>query len=235
MSSSRAVAVMKVLDDLELFEIDHQQYFDDLEPRGWFDTVLNGKVKSLLAYCRTLGWSELVTTLESLLPIQADAIEALDTIQSYVLPEARRLLEGTDVDTKPDPNQAFWLLMHPRIRALAQPRFEGGFFGDAVECCYKEVNDVVKRFVKDATGKEPDGAGLMTFAFSPENPVIKLGDLTVETDRNIQKGYMQIFAGSMTGIRNPKAHGNLNPDASKTLHLICLASLLMTKFDERVA
>lgn len=58
--------------------------------------------------------------------------------------------------------------------------------------------------------------------------------LTTETDRSIQQGYMQIFAGAMTGIRNPKAHGNLNPDSSKALHLIALASLLMHKIDERV-
>lgn len=235
MATSRADAVRKVLSEIEKFEIDHQQYFDDAEPRGWYDSVLNGKAKSLLAFCRTLGWSELVTTIEGSLPIQGDANEILDTLQSFVVPEAYRLLESSDIDMKPDPNQAFWQLMHPRVRALAQPRFESGFYGDAVECCYKEVNDVVKRFVKDATGKEPDGAGLMTTAFSIDNPVIRLGDLTVETDRSIQKGYMQIFAGAMTGIRNPKAHGNLNPDASKTLHLICLASLLMTKFDERVA
>lgn len=74
----------------------------------------------------------------------------------------------------------------------------------------------------------------MTLAFSPTNPIIVLGDLDTETGRGIQQGYMQIFAGSMTGIRNPKAHGNLHPDASKALHLICLASLLMTKFDERI-
>lgn len=45
---------------------------------------------------------------------------------------------------------------------------------------------------------------------------------------------MQIFAGEMTGIRNPKAHGNLHPDAVKALQLICLVSLLMTKFNERI-
>ncbi len=82
--------------------------------------------------------------------------------------------------------------------------------------------------------KEADGAGLMTSAFSPANPVIKLNSLQSETDKNVQQGYMQIFAGAMTGIRNPKAHGNLNPDSRKALHLINLASLLMCKIDERI-
>lgn len=234
LKTTRAEAVEKVLADLEALQIDHQAYFDDAEPQGWYDAALTGKVKSLLAFCRVLGWSELVSSLESLLPLHGESPGVLDQIQSFVIPEARRLLVATNADSKTSPNEAYWRLIHPRIRHLAQPRFEGGFHGDAVECSFKEVNDVVKQYVKGRTGKEQDGSGLMTFAFSPTNPVILLDALDTETGRSIQQGYMQIFAGSMTGIRNPKAHGNLHPDASKALHLICLASLLMTKFDERI-
>ncbi len=92
----------------------------------------------------------------------------------------------------------------------------------------------MKRLVREVSGRELDGAGLMTTALSPKNPIVRLSALADETDLNIQKGYMQIFAGAMTGIRNPKAHGNLNPDGTKALHLISLASLLMHKIDERV-
>ena len=89
--------------------------------------------------------------------------------------------------------------------------------------------------MRDEDGRELDGASLMTTAFSVQNPIIRLTELVTETDRNIQQGYMQIMAGSMTGIRNPKAHGNLNPDSTTALHLICLASLLMRKVDERLS
>lgn len=75
----------------------------------------------------------------------------------------------------------------------------------------------------------------MTTAFSINSPIIKLTDLTTETGKSIQQGYMQIFAGSMTGIRNPKAHANLQPDKPTTVHLLMLASLLMTKLDERIS
>jgi hypothetical protein len=37
-----------------------------------------------------------------------------------------------------------------------------------------------------------------------------------------------------TGIRNPRAHGNLSLDSTHTLHLICLASLIMHKVDEGI-
>ena len=74
----------------------------------------------------------------------------------------------------------------------------------------------------------------MYAAFSPDKPLIRLTALETDTDKNIQQGYMQIMAGAIIGIRNPKAHGNLNPGASRALHLICLASLLMHKIDERI-
>ena len=50
MTNGRADAVKKVLAELAAFEIDHQQYFEDAEPQGWYDGALTGKVG-----CRPLG------------------------------------------------------------------------------------------------------------------------------------------------------------------------------------
>jgi uncharacterized protein (TIGR02391 family) len=234
MPETRAGALTAVLDDLARFEIGLNDYYDDAEPQAVTDNVLTGNINSLRAFCQLLGWSELVVSLQEMTPLRGNAIESLETLQSFVIPEARRLLATTDIEQSQSPTQWFWEFVHPRICTLARPRFEAGFFGDAVEASFKEVNDAVKRIVRDTDGRELDGAGLMTTAFSPQNPVIRLSAMITETDRNIQQGYMQIMAGSMTGIRNPKAHGNLNPDSLKALHLIALASLLMHKVDERL-
>jgi hypothetical protein len=43
---------------------------------------------------------------------------------------------------------------------------------------------------------------------------------------------MQIFAGSMTGIRNPHAHVNWVIDAKRGRHYLYLASLLMKTLKE---
>jgi len=233
MAKSRTEALMNVLDELATFEVPLNPYYDDAEPQGVIDNILSGKIDSLRDFCQLLGWSELVATMEGMTPLRGNAVEALELVQSFVIPEARRLATASDIETPPNPTEWFWQFVHPRINALARPRFEAGFFGDAVEASFKEVNDSVKRIVREVDGRELDGAGLMTTAFSPQKPIVPLTDLSTESDINIQKGYMQIFAGSMTGIRNPKAHGNLNPDSSKALHLICLASLLMCKIDER--
>ena len=45
---------------------------------------------------------------------------------------------------------------------------------------------------------------------------------------------MQIFAGAMQGIRNPKAHENLYIQKDAAIKRLILASLLMDKVDEAV-
>lgn len=126
----------------------------------------------------------------------------------------------------------FWSMIHNSIITIAKKKFEDGHYADAVESAFKEVNNRVKETVKTKTGKELDGADLMNNAFSIKNPIICLDDLTSETGKSIQIGYMSIFAGAMTGIRNPKAHNNLKISVERATHFIFLASLLMYKLDE---
>jgi len=127
---------------------------------------------------------------------------------------------------------SFWPLIHPIIAKVARERFDHGQFADAVESSFKQINKRVKDYVKAKIGKELDGASLMYHAFSPENPIIVLDDLKTVSGQDIQKGYMQIFAGSMTGVRNPKAHENIIIDEVRAIHFLFLASLLMFKLDE---
>ncbi len=131
-------------------------------------------------------------------------------------------------------NDSIWYLLHPEIVRVSRTRFESGHFADSVEAAFKEINKVVKEIVKSNSGEEIDGAPLMYKAFSQNDPIIRIGDLSTETGRNIQQGYMQIFAGAIIGIRNPKAHQNEVIDFTEAFHLIIIASQLMRKLDERV-
>jgi len=77
------------------------------------------------------------------------------------------------------------------------------------------------------------GAALMKKAFSVHQPVITIDDISTENGRSIQLGYMEIFAGSMTGIRNPKAHLLIDISRERAIHFLFLASLLMDTLDYR--
>lgn len=152
--------------------------------------------------------------------------------------QAREILQVL-LDTLPNNDttrlnqHAFWDLVHPRVRQLARRGFENNLFADAISACMREINTIVKNHVRAIINQELDGAPLMTRAFSVANPIIQLtDDLTTETGRNIQLGYMKIFEGSMIGIRNPKAHQNLYPDENKTIHLLFIASFMFIKLQE---
>src|ERR1017187_3163404 len=129
---------------------------------------------------------------------------------------------------------AFWSDLHPAIVRTAKPRYDAQHYADAVKAALKEVNSMIKEHMKRKTGKELDGASLMQTAFSPNAPTIVLDDLSTESGRNVQQGYMQIYAGAMIGIRNPKAHANITIDAKRARHHLYLASLLAYRFDERL-
>jgi uncharacterized protein (TIGR02391 family) len=170
---------------------------------------------------------------------------ARDTRPSYLygLKKARAILESMigEIETFWEDEPAstlagddFWDLIHPAITGVAKSRFDAGHYADAVETSLKHVNATVKTKVKKKTGNELDGSSLMNTAFSIKNPIIALDDLSTESGRNSQVGYMQIFAGSITGIRNPKAHEIINIDRTRAIHLLFLASLLMYKVDESV-
>jgi uncharacterized protein (TIGR02391 family) len=125
-----------------------------------------------------------------------------------------------------------WGILHPTVVKVSKSRFESGHFADSVEAALRELNDVVKKIVRDRLSQEFDGADLMNRAFSANKPIISLADLTTQTGRDIQVGYMQIFAGAMTGIRNPKAHANIDIGSESAVHLLYLASLLFFKIEE---
>jgi uncharacterized protein (TIGR02391 family) len=82
------------------------------------------------------------------------------------------------------------------------------------------------------SGVELDGADLMYKAFAPKSPILKLADTGTLSGASIQQGFMQLFAGSIIGVRNPKAHENVIIDENRAIHFIFLASLLMHKIDE---
>ena len=126
----------------------------------------------------------------------------------------------------------FWALIHPLITRIAKTRFDTNHYADAVEAALKEVNVCIKAIYRERTSQEDDGASLMKKTFSVNRPVISLDDISNETGRNIQQGYMELFSGAMIGIRNPKAHANITITKERAIHFLFLASLLMHKLDD---
>ena len=127
---------------------------------------------------------------------------------------------------------SFWPDLHPEIASVARDRYASGFFADAVESSLKHLVAQLKTRLGDRLVDDLDGSQLMKRVFSFERPLLVLGDRETQTGKAMQVGYMEIFAGTMTGVRNPKAHENVLIDARRCRHFLYLASLLMQKINE---
>ena len=111
------------------------------------------------------------------------------------------------------------------LRSASRTLFRDGHYARAVEQAFKCLDNLVKE-----RSELPDahGAGLMRTAFSAQDPILKLSDLASKSQKDEQQGYMDIFAGAMTGIRNPRAHEHKFVDEPEVaLEMLVLANHLM--------
>lgn len=134
-------------------------------------------------------------------------------------------------------NDDFWNMIHPLITRTSKALFLDGHYANAAEDAFVEINFRVKEIFKlihPDNPKIPDGVEAMNKMFSANNPIIKLGDLSTETGRNLQQGYMNLFSGAMSALRNPKAHENIDLSKEECKKRLVFASMLMDRLDEGV-
>ncbi len=74
----------------------------------------------------------------------------------------------------------------------------------------------------------PSGNIRCSCVFSIDHPTLKLNKLKSTSEKDQQVGFMQILAGCMTGIRNPRAHEHRHFDEpNAALEMLALANHLM--------
>lgn len=122
--------------------------------------------------------------------------------------------------------------LHPEISRAASRFYQDGHYSTAVEAAVKALNALVRL----RSGLEQhDGTTLMERAFSPTNPVLRFNHLQDQSDKDEQKGFMQMFSGAVSGLRNPRAHGFINDDPERALEFIAFVSLLAKLLDSATA
>lgn len=123
-------------------------------------------------------------------------------------------------------------IFHPAVWRVAESRMKSRQYADAVLSAFKEVNNAVKAKVQSRFNIELDGQALMQRVFSLDNPLLLVeGNLDTQTNRDTQRGYMMMFSGAMSAIRNPKAHENMTISKEDAIRKLMFASMLMYKLD----
>jgi uncharacterized protein (TIGR02391 family) len=116
--------------------------------------------------------------------------------------------------------------LHPTIQQAAGSLYTTGHYRQALLDAFIAVDTAVR----DKSQLAGSGTRLMETAFSPGNPVLKIGDSPDE-----QQGFMALFRGAMLAIRNPKAHSlNGTHDAQRALEWLNFASVLLRNLDEAI-
>jgi uncharacterized protein (TIGR02391 family) len=126
----------------------------------------------------------------------------------------------------PDPLTLFdALVTDTDLSAATRTLFRDGHYARAVEEAYKFLNSAVRGRAGESTR---DGQALMLHVFDPDAPVLRLSPLRTQSQKDEQSGYRFVFAGVMTGIRNPRAHEYaLRDDADVALEMLVTANHLM--------
>ena len=121
------------------------------------------------------------------------------------------------------------LITHSDLRSATRTLFSTGHYADAVRRGFICLDNAVR----DKSGvSSKTGDSLMRTAFSANKPLLRLNDFLTDSDRNEQHGYMDLYAGSMRGIRNPRAHeAKVKDDCETALELLTLANHLMRRLD----
>ena len=114
------------------------------------------------------------------------------------------------------------------IARAASKLYSDGHYSSAVEASVKALNGLVRL----RSGLEFDGTTLMERAFNPSNPILKFNGLADQSDRDEQKGFMNMFSGAVSGLRNPRAHKFINDDPERALEFIAFVSLLAKLLDQ---
>ena len=181
----------------------------------------------------TAEWKELDkwllhTSREYMVDKEACAIQrALDALKERALQIQKNV------------HNNYWNYVHPKIIAVARAAFESNLFALSVEAAFKELNVQVKARIKKEFPElrmEKDGVSLMQTVFSPTNPMLKVEpEIESTSGRDTQMGYMNMFAGAISAIRNPKAHENMTISKDDALRKLYFASMLMYKLENAIA
>lgn len=127
--------------------------------------------------------------------------------------------------TSPSPCELFdRLVTEAELIGCCRQLFADKHYARSVEEAFKCLNN----YIKDRTKCSQDGGSLMKNVFSLNGPKLKLNRMVSASEKDEQLGYMEIYSGCMTGIRNPRAHEHRHKDAPEVaLELIVWANHLM--------
>ena len=148
-------------------------------------------------------------------------------MSTLALPAPKLLLLPYDDGSSKEEILFSQIVTEAEISDVSRDLFESGFYNQAVSEAFKALN----KYIQEKSGKvDVSDTSLMNLVFSEKNPILEWSKRTITSEKDEQKGYMFLFSGSFTGIRNPCSHEIDWIDNHETaLDAILLAQHLLRK------
>jgi uncharacterized protein (TIGR02391 family) len=118
--------------------------------------------------------------------------------------------------------------IHPKLPAIVRELFDDGYNAQSTFEAFKFLENQVVRLAK----VNSNGYKLMMAAFNDQQPLIQLTPLLTVSEKDEQRGYQFIFAGTVMAIRNPRGHGTMIDSLEECLDHLSLASLLLRRLEQ---
>jgi len=215
---------------------------NDLFALVWFMTVYMNNIKEYFEMEEKntieLGniYDSLLSEFENIIPTKL-TIEDEDSLPFSIFQLGLYYDIVASVQEKnPEPLQLFEEFpLHPKVREVTYQLFKEGHYYEAVRNAttlyISEVKNKAGR-PRDNRGKELDGTPLIFKVFSKDKPILCSNPLKTQPDIDEQEGFMYLSAGTVLGIRNPKAHELGEEGPYRALEYLVLISTLMKRLDE---
>jgi uncharacterized protein (TIGR02391 family) len=118
--------------------------------------------------------------------------------------------------------------IHTKIHSTSKKLFDDGHYASATFEAYKMLDKEVAAMAKSSES----GFKLMMNCFSEVSPLIKLTDLSNQSEKDEQQGYKFIFSGAVMAIRNPRGHEyGISDSLTDCLDHLSLASMLLRRLE----
>ena len=121
------------------------------------------------------------------------------------------------------------LNLHPKIIAATKKLFSDGHYSKAIF----DAIIVLEQSIKKKSGvTNKIGVNLMNDVFNYNFPILKLNQGMTQEEKDERQGFMDIFRGTVLGIKNPKSHSIINlTNSSATVEYLAFISMLMRRVD----
>ena len=116
--------------------------------------------------------------------------------------------------------------IHPVLPPIVKILFDDGHYSQATFEAFKFLDKEVARLANSSES----GFKLMMAVLSDASPHLKLTACGTMSEKDEQKGFQFLFAGSILAVRNPRGHEHsVNDSPDECLDHLGLASLLLRR------